>query len=260
MARDDDPDDIPSMVPTRDDDDLSGPPRGATARTAAGSAGRAAAAPAGTGLLLRLLATVSLVVAAVACAWAWQLDERLTQAGFESERFEERVAELEARLSDTGEGLSQDTAAMAVKIKELYSEVDKLWASAWRRNKARLDELEGSTKNQGQSLAALEGSLGTVTSQLNAASADLKRLKGVAGDLERLMKSARANQTQVERVADTLNRLELDFARLGKRVEANEGWVDSINAFRRQVNSSISQLENSVRSMRMGATGDGAAH
>ena len=134
---------------------------------------------------------------------------------------------------------------MAVKIKELYSEVDKLWASAWRRNKARLDEIEGTNSNQGESLAALK-------KDVAAANSDLARLKGVAGDLERLMANAKANQAQVERVADTLNRLDLEMSRLAKRVEANEGWVESINAFRRQVNASISQLEGTVRTLQQG--------
>ena len=51
---------------------------------------------------------------------------------------------------------------------------------------------------------------------------------------------------------DTLNRLDLEMSRLAKRVEANEGWVESINAFRRQVNASISQLEGTVRTLQQG--------
>jgi chromosome segregation ATPase len=263
MSRDDDPEDIPSIVPTRDDDDLAAAPRSGASRGASGPGGRGAtraAVPAATGssLFLRLVATVSLVVAAVACAWAWQLEERLTQTGFQLERYEERIGELEARLSDTDEGLSQNTAAMAVKIKELYSEVDKLWASAWRRNKARLDEIEGANSNQGESIAALKKDVAAASGQLKTASSDIARLKGVAGDLERLMGNAKANQAQVERVADTLNRLDLEMNRLAKRVEANEGWVESINAFRRQVNASISQLEGTVRTLQQGTAAGGA--
>ena len=210
----------------RDDDEVPAPAprsaagRGATPRAGASRAGARPAPPTvGSSVFLRLVATVSLVVAAVACAWAWQLEERLTQTGFELERYEERIGELEARLSDTDEGLSQNTAAMAVKIKELYSEVDKLWASAWRRNKARLDEIEGTNSNQGESLAALK-------KDVAAANSDLARLKGVAGDLERLMANAKANQAQVERVADTLNRLDLEMSRLAKRVEKAAPVVD----------------------------------
>jgi len=107
-------------------------------------------------------------------------------------------------------------------------------------------------------LGALERCGPAASSQLRPASSELPRLKGVAGDLERLMGNARANQTQVERVADTLNRLELEMNRLAKRVEANEGWVESINAFRRQVNASISQLEGTVRTLQQGPGAGGA--
>jgi len=116
--------------------------------------------------------------------------------------------------------------------------------------RARLDELEGTNSNQGEAIGALE-------KDLAAANSDLARLKGVAGDLERLMGNAKANQAQVERVADTLNRLDLEMNRLAKRVEANEGWVESINAFRRQVNASISQLEGTVRTLQQGPAAGG---
>jgi predicted nucleic acid-binding Zn-ribbon protein len=75
------------------------------------------------------------------------------------------------------------------------------------------------------------------------------KLKSVAGDLERLMISAQANQEDVERVADTLNRLNADLAKLNQRVSANEEWVGSINAFRRQISTTISQLQSSVRAL-----------
>ncbi|MBN7795204.1 hypothetical protein JYP50_01290 [Parahaliea mediterranea] len=190
-----------------------------------------------------------MVVAAVACAWAWQLQEQLGQANHQMERYAERIADLEARLSDTDEGLSQNTQAMAVKIKELYSEVDKLWASAWRRNKAKIEELEVARDSQAKKVAAAEKSISATESQLKGATADLAKLKGVAGDLERLMDSARANGAEVERVADSLNKINLELAKLNKRVQSNEEWVGSINAFRRQINATISDLQASIRSL-----------
>ena len=68
-------DHIPSIVPTRD----SVPPRpGGGPRSKGGAASRpgkqpTAAKSGGGGLLARLSITIALVVAAVACAWAWQL-------------------------------------------------------------------------------------------------------------------------------------------------------------------------------------------
>ena len=73
MSRDDEPEDIPSIVPTRDDDEVpaaatrSAAGRGATPRAGASRAGARPAPPTvGSSVFLRLVATVSLVVAAVA--------------------------------------------------------------------------------------------------------------------------------------------------------------------------------------------------
>jgi chromosome segregation ATPase len=248
---DDDLDHIPSIVPTRD-----GAPRRAGGK--AQSKGAASRAPSkqaaagqggGSGILARLFMTVSLVVAAVACAWAWQLQQQLEQAGMERQDYAQRIADLEARLSDTDEGMSQNAAVQAAKIRELDTEVRKLWDNVWKKSKARLDKLEASSASQGKKVATMEKSLSASQAQLKGAAGDIAKLKSVAGDLERLMASARANQSEVERVADTLNRINLDLAKLGKRVQANEEWVDSINAFRRQVNASLAELQTTLRSI-----------
>jgi phosphate uptake regulator len=212
----DDLDHIPSIVPSRDSETRfatpSSQPRGAKASRGGGNGGSRtpSGGGAGAGIWARLFLTIALVVAAVACAWAWQLQEQLEQSGHIMERYETRISDLEDRLSDTDEGLSQNTATMAVKIKELYSEVDKLWASAWRKNKAKIEALEKSSKTQSNKLASAEKSLGTARSQLKAASGDIAKLKSVAGDLDRLLTSSKASQAEVERVADDLNRISLD--------------------------------------------------
>jgi chromosome segregation ATPase len=244
----DDLDHIPSIVPTRD---------GAPGRAAAGSrqkarggASRPASAESGSsGLLARLFITVSLVAAAVACAWAWQLQQQLDQSSLELERYAERIGDLEARLSDTDEGMNQNATLQAAKIRELDSEVRKLWDNVWKKSKARLEKLEASSASQGKKVAGMEQSLAAAETQLKGAAGDIAKLKSVAGDLERLMSSARANQSEVERVADTLNRINLDLAKLDKRVEANEEWVGSINAFRKQVNANLAELQSVVRSL-----------
>ncbi len=79
--------------------------------------------------------------------------------------------------------------------------------------------------------------------------ADLAALTQVAGDLERLAASAQRAQTDVERLADGLNKANLERAALRKQVESNAEWIESINAFRRQVNVSIAELEADVAAM-----------
>ncbi len=251
----DDLDHIPSIVPAREKEEQ--PARGKPRGSRGAGASRAAASGSGQGLWGRLVLTLALVTAAVAAAWAWQLQGELAQAEARSADYAARISDLEDRLSDTDEGLSQNTQTMAVKLKELtgrveqnFSEIDKLWASAWRRNRDNIAELKKSSDGYAGRIAGVEESVKSMRGKVESAASDLAKLKGVAGDLERLMTSARNNQAEVERVADQLNRLDLEFARLAKRVEGNEEWVASINTFRQQVNAALADLNASVRALR----------
>ena len=142
---------------------------------------------------------------------------------------------------------------MAVKIRELYSEVDKLWASAWRRNKAAIEELQKADTGLGGRINTLAETDKRYSTQLQALGADIEKLRAVAGDLERLVAKAESNQALLERLGDDVNRVTLDMARLQKRMDASEEWQASVDGFRRQVNQSLLQLRQSI-----GASGGGS--
>lgn len=201
-------------------------------------------------MLARVLITVALVAAAAACGWAWQLQTQLRQANDQLVNYATRIGDLEARLSDTDEGMSQNAETQAEKLSKLDAEVRKLWDNVWKEARDRLGKLEVATASQGKSVKGMEGSLTSTQSQLKELSAEIAKLKSVSGDLARLMDSAKANQAEVERVADSLNRISLELAKLEKRVVGNEEWVGSVNAFRKQVNTTLSELQAEVRALR----------
>ena len=138
----DDLDHIPPIVPTRDGTSrgTSGASRSKSQKSRNGNSRRGRTSSGRSGgysLLSRLLATVSLVVAAVACAWAWQLQQQLDQANVALVGYAERIGDLEARLSDTDEGMNQNATLQAAKIRELDTEVRKLWDNVWKKSKER---------------------------------------------------------------------------------------------------------------------------
>ena len=194
--------------------------------------------------------TVALVIAAIACAWAWQLQEQLKQTSNTMNVYELRIGDLEARLSDTDEGMSQNAAVQAAKIRDLDTEVRKLWDNVWKQSKERLGKLEASSKTYNKKIAANEKSLKATQTKVSSAADDLAKLKNVSGDLSRLISSAKANQAEVERVADTLNRINLDLAKINRQVKSNEEGIRATDAFRRQVNGSINELEGAIRALR----------
>ena len=239
----DDLDRIPSIIPTREGVSAGGAGGGKARRRADKQGGSAPKQKSGAGILARLFILVALVAAAVACAWAWQLQAELLAAEVKQQDYERRISDLEARLSDTDEGMNQNAEVQAAKLRELDSEVRKLWDNVWKKAGARLDALEASSGTYKKSISSLQGAITTAEEGLESTAADITRLNSIAGDMSRLMASAKASQEEVERVADTLNRINLDLAKLNKRVSTNEEWVASINAFRRQINASLAELQ-----------------
>lgn len=90
---------------------------------------------------------VILIVCCAAAYWSVQQQKVLAQA-------QQRITDLEGRLSATGEELDQSAVALQVKVtelskktEELWDQMDKLWASAWRRNQSDIDELNKSLRS-----------------------------------------------------------------------------------------------------------------
>jgi chromosome segregation ATPase len=256
MPRDEDVSPIPSISARRDAEATSAsvPRRRGSAR---GRNGAEETPPGGSSRspLVGLAIAASLLIALGACAWAWQLQESLTQTGHLIERYEKRIADLEDRLADTDEGMNQNATVQAAKIRELDSEVRKLWDNVWKRADQRLDKLEAAEKRLTGAVAAAGSTIEATQSDLGKTRADIARLQKSAGDLERFMASARSRQTEVERVADSLNAINLELARINKRVAGNEEWINAINAFRQTTNASITKLQAQLRTLGAGAGG-----
>jgi len=244
MARDDLPD-IPSFAANRDEA-VASAPRGAMPSRAR----MTAASDASMGLGGRLIVTVALVVAAVACAWAWQLQQTLDSSLTTQAALSSRTTDLEALLSDTDESVAQSAAALGAQLRVVDKETRRL-EQRRRELDSRIDKLEKAKISRDVVIDTLSTRATDSIAKLETLTADLKALQKVAGDLARLSTSAKQVQINLERLADNVNKAKLERAGLNKRVAANEEWIDSINAFRRQVNTSINGLESALRSMQV---------
>ena len=199
------------------------------------------------GVFPRLLLTISFVFATVALAWVWQLQQELNTARDMLERYSVRTGDLENLLSDTDETVNESATAMRVQLKRLDTENRKLWDARKASNK-KIAKLEETSSSIGENLISLNQSVSESKKQLPILQEEVSRFTILAKDLTSLTTSAKRNQVEVERVADGINRIDLDHAKLERRVGENEGWIESINGFRRTTNGRITQLENSIRS------------
>ena len=239
MSRDD-LNDIPSFAASRDEA-VSSAPRGAIPA-------RASRSDAAMGLTARLVLTIALAAAGIACGWAWQLQTLLDDSQRQQKITQGRVADLEALLSDTDETVNKSAAAMGAQLRLLDTEVRKLW-DARKISNGKLTKLEKTAVTQEKQITNLNNKTLTQAEQLSSVQSELAALTKVAGDLERLAASAQRAQTDVERLADGLNKSNLERSALRKQVESNAEWIESINAFRRQVNASITALEADVAAL-----------
>lgn len=232
--------DIPSFAANRDDA-VSSAPRGAVPA-------RSATTRASVGLATRLVLTVALAAAGVACGWAWQLQTMLDAAQTQLKTTQARVSDLEDLLSDTDETVNKSAAAMGAQLRLLDTEVRKLW-DARKSSNVTLTNLEKGVATQEKQITGLNSKSTAQNGRLDAMETSLSALTKVAGDLERLAANAQRAQTDVERLADGFNKANLESAALRKQVEGNTEWIESINAFRRQVNASIAALEAEIAAL-----------
>jgi hypothetical protein len=82
-----------------------------------------------------------MIIVSATSYWSFEQYNTLQQA-------QNRITDLESRLSATGENMDQSAAALQIKVSELsiktedlWSQMDKLWASAWRRNQSEIGVL-----------------------------------------------------------------------------------------------------------------------
>ena len=191
-------------------------------------------------------------------AYVWYSHQLITELTVDQARTGKQVQGLENLLTDTDETVTKSAAAMGAQLNLLDTEVRKLW-DARKISNRKLSDLEKTDKSAAKTVQTLQDNGFRQKKTLDALTADLNALQTLSADIERLAGSARQIQSDVERLADNVNRSKLERAALGKRVGANEEWVASINNFRKQVNTNVNQLRADIRALSAEVDAIGAA-
>ncbi len=222
--RDDELANIPTMTPARDE--LGERRRNPQPRPSGGGGG-------GFGSI------VALVVALAASGAAYYLWDQQQAVIARAEQAEQRLASLESQLASTGDELSQSDAAVRVKLKELDTEVRKLWDNVWKRSKEtlanhdkQLAALEKSSKTLGSSQAELKTQLQDLRNESTRVAAMLDDMGETLADIERVGRDALT-------LADQVAELRKQQQTVDRQLADHEEWLQSINTFRQQVNQQL---------------------
>jgi chromosome segregation ATPase len=152
--------------------------------------------------------------------------------------------------------MDQSSATIGLRLKELtdktnelWEQMDKLWASAWRKNQSEIAKLRDDIKDINKQSTSFKSSLSALQTAV----------KGMP-ELERRVAELGALQAQIDKavasaagMASKVSSLEASVARSAgaqkdfeKRIATNEQWVESINAYRKQVNRRLEELQKLI--------------
>ena len=219
---------MPTRDPRRNNDDLSNIPAMKPAhdevvnRRRQGRSSSSAVIPTQSSNRLGLL---TLLIAIAASAAAYYLYEENRAAAKVAMQTEIRIAALEAQLANTGDEMSQSDAAVRVRLKELDTEVRKLWDNVWKKSKVLLDEHSLNIKN----LTTRTGSLGKdqkkVNKQVVELNAELMRYAASLDEINEAVEESQVSAKQSAALQDKLPKLSRKMDSHEQRIKANEEWA-----------------------------------
>jgi chromosome segregation ATPase len=200
-----------------------------------------------------------LVVVLLLAGWSGYLQMKLQATHQTINNYEARVADLEQRLMVTDESLSESGVATKVKIREMDSEIRKLWDNVWKKSKQTFAEHEALLGKLSESIKSNQQLLTTASQQLSKNDSVITGLKEQLVVVQQLNKQITANQQalvkqqrSLETTADKANRVTANITKLERRVKSTEEWVESVNGFRRQVIRDIDSLKQNVGQLQAG--------
>ncbi|MCW8108210.1 hypothetical protein OPS25_06855 [Alteromonas ponticola] len=193
----------------------------------------------GNGIWLIIIAMFALA----ACAGCYYLYTLFQNQQIIAKQAEARIVELENKLSATGEEIGESTVALQVKVtdlskktNDLWEQMDKLWASAWRRNQKEIADLVEKTNDMQNSLSSSVRSVSqNVEGQKNQIAALKNEIAAMADEV--LALNVRLEQTSGDKA---------------KQAQTVKNLTDKLTVLEQRNNalaSRISTLESELRTM-----------
>ncbi|SEL07642.1 hypothetical protein SAMN05216262_105145 [Colwellia chukchiensis] len=180
----------------------------------------------------------------------WHFDQQQQNQAMQVNASNERIQLLENQLSATGEEMGESTVALKVKLEAisektelLLSEMDKLWASAWRRNQQEIKTLNSQrndlAQQQQKNISALaqhnerlgnlqdkvtetEFAINAVSEQVIAATRLKTDIDELATEVNTLAAAATSRDKKQIITATSINELDTSVQLLLERIERLE--------------------------------------
>ncbi len=155
---------------------------------------------------------------------------------------QQRILRLEKQINITDESVTESSDQMQKQVQFLDTEIRKLWDNVWKKSKDQLSDHEERIAKFEKSMESLKA---LVTAAEQAAAKDRKELAALKVQQQKTHSMAETSWSEIAELKEGGD-LGDKVARLEKRVKANEEWLESVNAFRKQVNRDINSLREVV--------------
>lgn len=146
-------------------------------------------------------------------------------------------SDLESRLAATGTDVSKTLGDLDERVETNFSEIDKLWAVAFRQNKPEIQQNAQAIEKlqldlEGQ-LALINGAVKTINEQSD----------GLVDDSEELLIQLALLRSQVQEQATLMEAIRRQANSLDARMQDVQKDIEAINGFRASFNERLLQLE-----------------
>jgi uncharacterized protein HemX len=161
---------------------------------------------------------------------------------------QQRFDALESRLSSTDESMSQSGAALQLKISKQgeslerhWAEIKKLWGVTNDINKGKIEKNKKDIAFLATKRTASEKSIADLGARVDKENRSLTNLSGnylaITADIDGINTAAR-------NLSDKIASLEGALTKIDRQLKSNAEAIESMDAFRRQTNQKIYNLES----------------
>lgn len=183
----------------------------------------------------------------------YELQERLARSNELLEQGQENIRQLDSRLAATGTDVSKTLQDLKAQVETNFSEIDKLWAVAYRQNRPDIQKnvraIAELKDDLGGKVNSMDASVKQMTGQYGSMLAELTSLReGLLQDNEELITEIALLRGQVQDQAVAAEAGKRNLNALTGKVTENQEAIESIDRYRLQINQRLIDLQNQIQS------------
>lgn len=248
MAKDDHLDDIPSMVPERDELVSHRKKKRGNSIPIIEETVVSAGTSGGVIFLLTIL-TLGLFATGGAGYFFYdqgmQMREQLNAA-------QARILQLQNRLNLTDEAAQQASGTLLDKVDANFTQIDLLWAN-YRNHTAALAEINKFVESAKGTITSMEGAIAGHSKTLNEATAQLANMQSRLETITSNIAGMDDLDQQLSTIMSDLDGVKTNVASLQNglvsRVNSTEQDIESINVYRLQLNQTLDTIQTRINEL-----------